>query len=54
LYKITIEELDAMRKAEMEKSPSETQWKEMSPYERRQWARQATPEQLEKIQYRTG
>jgi len=49
-----IEELEARIRAEREKVPTETQWAEMSPYERRQWARNTTPEQREKILYRAG
>lgn len=49
---VTIEQLDAIRKAEIEKVPTEDQWYAMSPYERREWAKQATPEQRDKRQYR--
>ena len=47
-----IEEIEARIRAEKEKVPSEKQWGQMTSYERRQWAKNATSEQREKIQYR--
>jgi hypothetical protein len=44
-----IEKLKVIRKAEKEKIPTEAQWAEMTEKEQREWARNATPEQLDKM-----